>query len=71
MKMVHERCQVLRELYTEQGLLATVSASERMRSTLAPYVVPDDTLGEELPLGLRIYPYATPVSRSRMGWCTT
>lgn len=46
MKMVHERCQVLREVYTEQGLLATVSASERMRSTLAPYVVPDEALSD-------------------------
>lgn len=45
MRMVHERCQVLREVYTERGLLATVSASERMRSTLAPYVVPDDAIG--------------------------
>ena len=42
MKMVHERCQVIRAVYTERGLLATVSASERMRLTLAPYVVPDD-----------------------------
>ena len=46
MKLVHERCQVLREVYTEQGLLATVSASERMRSTLAPYVVPDEALSD-------------------------
>lgn len=46
MKMVHERCQALREVYTEQGLLATVSASERMRSTLAPYVVPDEALSD-------------------------
>ncbi len=45
MKMVHERCQVIREVYTEQGLLATVSASERMRLTLAPYAVPDDDAG--------------------------
>ena len=45
MKMVHERCQAIREVYTEQGLLATVSASERMRLTLAPYAVPDDDAG--------------------------
>lgn len=37
LKMVHERCQVMRERYVDGGLLATVKASERMRSTLAPY----------------------------------
>ncbi|MCI2184090.1 MAG: GTPase HflX [Olsenella sp.] len=47
MKMVHERCQVIRELYTDGGLLATVGASERMRSTLAPYIVPDGLLVED------------------------
>ena len=40
-KMVHERCQVMRERYVPKGILVTVSASERMRSTLAPYVVED------------------------------
>ncbi|WP_130812046.1 GTPase HflX [Olsenella sp. Marseille-P4559] len=50
MKMVHERCQVIREVYTENGLLATIRASERMRATLAPYTVSDDALElEELP----------------------
>ena len=39
LKMVHERCQVMRERYVEGGLLATVKASERMRMTLAPYEV--------------------------------
>ncbi|MBR2683656.1 MAG: GTPase HflX, partial [Atopobiaceae bacterium] len=38
-KMVHERCQVVSERYEENGLLATVRASERMASTLDPYVV--------------------------------
>ncbi len=38
-KMVHERCQVVSERYEENGLLATVRASERMASTLEPYAV--------------------------------
>ena len=29
-KMLHERCQVIREQYAENGLVATVRASERM-----------------------------------------
>lgn len=37
--MVHERCQVMREQYVGEGLLATVKASERMRLTLEPYRV--------------------------------
>ena len=41
MKMVHERCQVMRETYVQGGLLATVRADERMARTLAPYVVED------------------------------
>ena len=42
MKMVHERCQVMRESYVQQGLLATVRADARMAATLAPYVANDD-----------------------------
>ena len=42
MKMVHERCQVMRESYVQDGLLATVKADERMASTLAPYAVEGD-----------------------------
>lgn len=42
LKMVHERCQVMRERYVEGGLLATVKADERMAKTLAPYVVEDE-----------------------------
>lgn len=42
LKMVHERCQVIREGYVDGGLLATVKASERMRETLAPYKVADN-----------------------------
>ena len=42
LKMVHERCQVMRERYVDNGLLATIKASERMRSTLAPYRVDDE-----------------------------
>ena len=41
LKMVHERCQVMREQYVDGGLLATVKASERMRLTLDPYRVAD------------------------------
>ena len=41
-KMLHERCQIIRERYAEDGLFATVRASERMRQTLAPFIVPDD-----------------------------
>ena len=39
MKMVHERCQVMRESYVQGGLMATVKADERMARTLAPYRV--------------------------------
>lgn len=48
LKMVHERCQVMREQYVEGGLLATVKTSERMRLTLDPYRVCDssDKAGE-------------------------
>ena len=37
LKMVHERCQVIREQYVQEGLLATVRADERMARTLGPY----------------------------------
>ena len=36
-KMVHERCQVVREQYVQEGLLVTVKAGAHMASTLAPY----------------------------------
>lgn len=42
MKMVHERCQVLRERYVQEGLLTTVRADARMASTLEPYVTSDE-----------------------------
>ena len=45
MKMVHERCQVMRERYVQEGLLATVRADARMASTLAPYAVGEDEEG--------------------------
>lgn len=41
MKMVHERCQVMRESYVQEGLLATVRADARMAATLERYVVTD------------------------------
>lgn len=37
MRMVHERCQILRESYTQGGQLATIKASPRMASQLEPY----------------------------------
>ncbi|WP_322150414.1 GTPase HflX [Paratractidigestivibacter sp.] len=46
LKMVHERCQVMRERHVDGGLLATVKASERMRSTLDPYRVEDEGAAE-------------------------
>lgn len=36
-KMVHERCRVVREQYGQGGLVATVMAPRRMASALAPY----------------------------------
>ena len=47
MKMVHERCQVIRESYVQGGLLATVKADERMARTLAPYAASEDDGGDE------------------------
>ena len=47
MKMVHERCQVIRESYVQGGLLATVKADERMARTLAPYAASEDDAGDE------------------------
>lgn len=41
LKMVHERCQVIRERYAQEGLVATVKADERMAQTLAPYAIED------------------------------
>ncbi|MGI6229567.1 MAG: GTPase HflX [Tractidigestivibacter sp.] len=42
MNMVHERCRVIREHYTQGGLVATVSASEHLRKTLQPYMIEDE-----------------------------
>lgn len=39
MKLVHERCQIIREQYVEGGLLVTAKAGARMASTLNPYEV--------------------------------
>ena len=41
MKMVHERCQVIREQYQGGGLLVTARVSARMAATLVPYRVGD------------------------------
>ena len=40
-KMVHERCQVVREEYVQEGLRATIRASKRMNDFLAPYAYDD------------------------------
>lgn len=40
-KMVHERCQVIREQYQDNGLLVTLKAGERMAATLRPYEIDD------------------------------
>ncbi|WP_028264236.1 GTPase HflX [Atopobium fossor] len=37
LKMIHEQAQVIREEYSECGLIATVSVSVRMEQTLKPY----------------------------------
>lgn len=42
MRMVHERCQVMREEYVQEGLMATLRASARMAETLAPYIMGDE-----------------------------
>ena len=42
LKMVHERCQVMRERYVQGGLIATVKADQRMAKTLAPYRVEEE-----------------------------
>lgn len=36
-KMVHERCQVIREEYRQEGLFVTVRAPKRMAEVLKPY----------------------------------
>ena len=48
LKMVHERCQVMRECNVGGGLLATVKAGSRMRATLAPYEVDEGVSEGEL-----------------------
>ena len=40
-KMVHERCQVIREQYQDNGLLVTLKVGERMAATLRPYEIDD------------------------------
>lgn len=46
LKMTHERCQIVREEYSEGGVVATVKASKRMANTLEPYriISPTDSL---------------------------
>lgn len=48
-RMVHERCQIIREEYVQDGLKATIRASERMSEYLAPYEIGGpQTASEEL-----------------------
>jgi GTP-binding protein HflX len=42
MKLVHERCQVMRESYVEGGLLVTAKVSARLHATLGRYEVGED-----------------------------
>lgn len=45
MKMVHERCQVIRETYGDGGLLITAKVSAPMAAMLEPYRVDDEGEG--------------------------
>ena len=49
MRMVHERCQVMRESYAQEGLMATVRANAQMAQTLRPYQVDESALSDEEP----------------------
>lgn len=40
--LIHERCQVMREQYQQQGLMATVKADAHMASVLEPYAVEEE-----------------------------
>lgn len=44
MRMIHERCQVMRERYVQDGLMATVKAGSQMALTLGPYEVDNEAL---------------------------
>ncbi len=41
-KMIHERCQIIREEYVQEGLRATIRAARRMSEYLMPYRVEDE-----------------------------
>ena len=45
--MVHERCQVMREQYTQEGLLVTIKADAHMAGFLEPYKTDDEGLFSE------------------------
>ena len=40
-KLVHERCQIIRRQYVEKGLITTLKASKRMANTLEAYRIED------------------------------
>ena len=39
--MIHERCQIVRERYEQDGLVATLKADAQMANVLAPYSISD------------------------------
>lgn len=45
---MHEKCRVISERYTEEGIEATVRVNEGFSALLGPYVIGDDTLDTEL-----------------------
>lgn len=47
MNMIHERCQIVREEYVQEGLRATIRASKRIRESLARYVVSESLESHE------------------------
>lgn len=46
---MHERCRVISERYTEQGIEATIRVSEGFSAVFAPYIVRDDAELAEAP----------------------
>lgn len=48
-KMIHERCQMIREEYGQDGLVTTIRAARRMSEYLAPYRLDDEPEHAGLP----------------------
>lgn len=50
--MIHERCQIVRERYEQDGLVATLKADAQMANVLAPYSISDvDCVDDQGDLG--------------------